>query len=123
MLLSVLRTAARVSESQVMATATETVPQSAIPAGPYPHKEAHASGADGVNHSLLPWVGAQSINLTRHAAALRPFRRDEFGTGAAAPTPGHLETVNALISSLRRGLLNMSKGVTSAVDRAVEEPV
>jgi hypothetical protein len=35
---------------------------------------------------LPPLAEAQRINVTRHAAALRPFRRDEFGTGAAAPT-------------------------------------
>ena len=38
---------------------------------------------------VLPWLRAQSINVTRHAAALRPFRRDEFGTGAATPTEAH----------------------------------
>jgi hypothetical protein len=68
-------------------------------------------------------VSAQAINVTRHAAALRPFRRDEFGTGAAAPTPGHLETVNTLISSLRRGLLKLSKGVAATARQAAEEPV
>lgn len=106
-----------------MATAVEAASQSVIPAGPFPHEGAHASGTAGVNHVLLPWVWAQGLNVTRHAAALRPFRRDEFGTGAAAPTPGHLETVNALISSLRRGLLNMSKGVRTAAQQAAEEPV
>ena len=35
---------------------------------------------------LSRWVTTQSINVTRHAAALRPFRPDEFGTGAAAPS-------------------------------------
>ena len=28
---------------------------------------------------LLSWLRTQSINVTRHAAALRPFRREEFG--------------------------------------------
>jgi hypothetical protein len=37
---------------------------------------------------MLPWLRAQSINVTRHAAALRPFRREEFGTGAAIPSKG-----------------------------------
>jgi hypothetical protein len=105
-----------------MATAVETVRQSAIPAGPFPHEGAPAKGAAGANNVLIPWVSAQSLNVTRHAAALRPFRRDEFGTGAAAPTPGHLETVNALMTSLRRGLLNFSKGVTNAARQAGQEP-
>jgi hypothetical protein len=71
---------------------------------------------------LLPWLRAQSINVTRHAAALRPFRREEFGTGAAAPSEGHLQVVNTLISKLRRGLLKMSKNVTRAIALATEEP-
>jgi hypothetical protein len=52
---------------------------------------------------LRPWLRAQSINVTRHAAALRPFRREEFGTAAAAPSEGHIQAVNALMHGLRRG--------------------
>jgi hypothetical protein len=71
---------------------------------------------------LTPWLRAQSINLTRHAAALRPFRREEFGPGAAAPSEGHIQAVNALLQSLRRGLLKMSGRVTAASRRAQGEP-
>ena len=70
---------------------------------------------------LRPWLRAQSINVTRHAAALRPFRREEFGTGAAAPSEGHIQAVNTLMSTLRRGLLELSKGVTEAVQAAQAE--
>jgi hypothetical protein len=70
---------------------------------------------------LRPWIGTQSINVVRHAAALRPFRPDEFGTGAAAPTPGHLEEVNKLLGSLRRGLLRYSKAVSGAAAGAQED--
>jgi len=70
---------------------------------------------------LRPWLRAQSINVTRHAAALRPFRREEFGTGAAAPSDGHIQAVNTLMSTLRRGLLDLSKGVTEAVQAAQAE--
>jgi hypothetical protein len=63
---------------------------------------------------LLPWLRAQSINVTRHAAALRPFDRSEFGSDAAAPSEGHIQAVNALITSLREGLLKMSGRVTAA---------
>ena len=71
---------------------------------------------------LAPWLRAQSVNVTRHAAALRPFRREEFGAGAAAPTEGHIQAVNALMGSLRRGLLKMSGRVTKAVAAAGAEP-
>lgn len=63
---------------------------------------------------MQPWLRAQSINVTRHAAALRPFKIDEFGTGAEAPTAGHLQAVNKLITGLRSGLLKISGGVSKA---------
>src|SRR5271169_906662 len=71
---------------------------------------------------LDPWLRAQSINVTRHAAALRPFRADEFGTGAEAPTAGHIQAVNKLITGLRHGLLGMSGRVRKASTAAREEP-
>jgi hypothetical protein len=77
----------------------------------------------GAASPVLPaWLRAQSINVTRHAAALRPFRREEFGAGPAAPSEGHIQVVNKLISSLRSGLLKMSKGVSNAVDEASQTP-
>jgi hypothetical protein len=71
---------------------------------------------------LLPWLRAQSINVTRHAAALRPFRVDEFGSGAEAPTAGHIQAVNKLITELRTGLLSMSNKVSKATTTTIEEP-
>src|ERR1700732_2346022 len=71
---------------------------------------------------MRPWLRAQSINVTRHAAALRPFRREEFGTGAAAPSEGHIQAVNGLIGSLRGDLLKVTKQVTEATAGAAQEP-
>jgi hypothetical protein len=71
---------------------------------------------------LRPWVRAQAINVTRHAAALRTFQRGEFGTAAAAPTAGHLDAVNQLIESLRCEMLKLSKHVTTAARAATSEP-
>src|ERR1700727_969494 len=71
---------------------------------------------------LLPWLRAQSINVTRHAAALRPFKREEFGDGAAAASEGHIQVVNQLITKLRHGLLKMSERVHGAINKASEEP-
>jgi hypothetical protein len=71
---------------------------------------------------LFPWLRAQSINVNRHAAALRPFRRKEFGTGDAAPSEGHIQAVNRLVSSLRRGLLRTTKQVTDTVSAAAAQP-
>src|SRR6516165_5941087 len=71
---------------------------------------------------LLPWLRAQAINVTRHAAALRPFRREEFGTGDAAPSEGHIQAVNQLLGSLRRNLLRTTKQVTDAVTVTARQP-
>ena len=71
---------------------------------------------------LRPWLRALTVNVRRHAAALRPFERGEFGTGAASPTEGHLQAANRLLTSLRRGLLQMSSTVGEASGAASEVP-
>ena len=67
---------------------------------------------------MSSWLRAQSINVTRHATALRPFRPEEFGTGAEAPTAGHVEAVNHMIHGLRSGLLHVSAKVRKAAESA-----
>ena len=71
---------------------------------------------------LTRWLRAQAINVTRHAAALRPFRRAEFGTGDGVPSEGHIQAVNRLIGSLRRGLLKMTDQVANAAEAASRNP-
>ena len=66
--------------------------------------------------SLEPWVRAQSINVNRHASALRPFTREEFGRGPEAPTEGHVRSVNELLQTLRADLLRLTKGVTQSTE-------
>jgi hypothetical protein len=53
---------------------------------------------------------------------LRPFRPDEFGTGAEAPTAGHIQAVNKLITGLRRGLLEISDKVRKSAVATSQEP-
>src|SRR6516164_11643461 len=76
----------------------------------------------GTRSVLIPWLRAQAVNVTRHAAALRPFRREEFGTGIAAPSEGHIRAVNRLLGSLRRNLLRTTKQVTDAVTVTARQP-
>jgi len=71
---------------------------------------------------MQPWLRAQSINVTRHAAGLRPFRPDEFGTGAEAPTAGHIQSVNKLVTGLRRGLLEVTAKVRKTAVATSQEP-
>ena len=73
----------------------------------------------GPRRSVLdPWLRGQAINITRHAAALHPFQRDEFGKHAAAPTEGHIEAVNKMITELRASLLRKAAIVSEAVGAA-----
>lgn len=83
---------------------------------------AYEAASVGARPVLLPWLCAQSLNVTRHAAALRTFRREEFGMGAAAPTEGHIQAVNKLMNSLRGGLLRMAGNVGKAVEAAAGQP-
>jgi hypothetical protein len=87
-----------------------------------PPVRGRTQSANGAAPVLLPWLRAQSINVTRHAAALRPFKREEFGPGAAAPSEGHIQVVNDLITGLRRGLLKVSERVHDSIAAAGERP-
>jgi hypothetical protein len=68
------------------------------------------------------WLSIQSINLTRHAKSLRPFTKDEFGTGVAAPGEAHIEAVNRFIDRFRSQLVEMSRWVDAAASAARREP-
>src|SRR5580700_514097 len=103
-----------------MATLPEILPETTMRVKRPPRKRLQA--AAGAAPVLLPWLRAQSINVTRHAAALRPFKREEFGTSAAMPSEGHIQVVNQLITKLRRGLLKMSENVHGSIARASERP-
>jgi hypothetical protein len=103
-----------------MATQIETEANARTQVEAAPRRPSKAAGASTA--VMLPWLRAQSINVTRHAAALRPFRPDEFGTGAEAPTAGHLQAVNKLITGLRRGLLEITGKVRKAAVAASHEP-
>src|SRR5262245_11695772 len=68
------------------------------------------------------WLRTQAINVRRHAEALRPFRRDEFGAGAAAPTDAHVKGANDLVGSLRSQLDRRVALVEKASTLAQREP-
>lgn len=71
---------------------------------------------------LRPWIQGQAINVTRHAQALRPFTRGEFGDGATAPTEAHIHAVNDLMGGLRAELLKLTGRVDDAVEVALTTP-
>jgi hypothetical protein len=71
---------------------------------------------------LRPWLASQALNSTRHAAALRPFTRGEFGRGAESPSEGHLRAANEHLVALRRALLQLNEPVREAARRAQARP-
>jgi hypothetical protein len=84
------------------------------------YKPVSARSADTA--PFAAWLRAQSVNTMRHAAALRPFREDEFGTGPASPSDAHIEAINDLMIGLRRQLLETSGQVSTAAALARQEP-
>jgi hypothetical protein len=68
------------------------------------------------------WLRVQALNVTRHAAALRPFRLDEFGMGEASPSRAHLEAANHMIQGLRSRLLEVSHQMVNRTEIAIENP-
>jgi len=91
----------------------------------------HANGAAMKTPPLAPigpkgrgtnWLRVQAINVTRHQEALRPFRRNEFGTGAPAPTEAHIKSVNDLLAELHGNLSPYVERLRAASARAIAEP-
>ena len=50
------------------------------------------------------FVRRQTANATRYLQGLAPFREDEFGTDAAAPSAAHIRAANRLVDEVRRKL-------------------
>jgi hypothetical protein len=106
-----------------MAASADRIPESAFASESFAGgPAARKTGASGSSQVLRPWLRAQVINVTRHTAALRPFKREEFGNDAAAPSEGHIQAVNTLMNSLRQGLIPLSKRVGLAAKHAISEP-
>jgi hypothetical protein len=96
--------------------------ESDAPAAPAAIEPPAGTGRTAATPQVLrPWLRAQSLNVVRHAAALRPFRREEFGAGPEIPSEGHIQAANALLSSLRRDLFGKTRKVRSAVEAALAE--
>ena len=68
------------------------------------------------------WLEVQSVNSMRHAAALRPFDRKEFGTSEAAPTAGHIEAANDLLGRLRKRLIEHTRRGADLAKAASAQP-
>jgi hypothetical protein len=101
-------------------TATATATVSADPASRSAVTSTRRTSA--TQPVLRPWIRAQTLNLTRHTKALREFTRQEFGTGPEAPTEGHVQAVNQLLSQLRQGLTERARRMNQLAGAALREP-
>lgn len=71
---------------------------------------------------LEMFLRAQSINVTQHAAAIRPFRTDEFGSRPAAPSDAHIRAANELIERLRQPVQALAKTIGSTAGSSLSSP-
>ncbi len=104
-------------------SSTPDIPRAGTAGKPPVGRTSVRSGAERTPSRLIPWLQNQAVNVTRHAEALRPFRREEFGSGAAAPTEAHLQAVNELMGALRTDLLRLTAQVAAAADHAASAPM
>ena len=96
------------------------IPSAAVPAAGPPMSQ--PPQVDGSERLLDNWLAIQGVNLSRHARSLRPFAKDEFGTGPAAPSEAHVEAVNRFIDGLRSRVVEMARWVDAAATMARREP-
>jgi len=71
---------------------------------------------------LDAFIAGQPVNVGRHLAALRDFRSDEFGSGVARPSEGHIVAVNELLAQLRKPLAGAVADLEAAAQRAQTRP-
>ena len=87
-----------------------------------PRPRRRSLGAKRTPKVLKPWLIGQAINVRRHAQALRPFQRKEFGEDAAAPSEAHIQAVNELVGRLGAELLTRTERVAGATKAALRGP-
>ncbi len=102
--------------------ATSTSAPVFAPLSDSPRNSAPKRNTSASQPVLGPWVRAQALNLGRHTQALRNFTREEFGSGPEAPTEGHVQAVNQLLSELRPGLARRARDLVKLATAARRNP-
>jgi hypothetical protein len=97
----------------------ETTPQTAPSTIGATNGETKSVATTSAQEVLSSWLRVQALNLGRHTAALRDFQRAEFGTGAEAPSEGHIQAVNRLLAGLRIGLIKRARQMNRLVRSAI----
>jgi len=100
--------------------ATATRPERAVVAA------TRASARGAVQRSsaadLPKFVRAQTMDVQRNVAAIRPFRADEFGSGPASPSASHIQVASQFMMALRERLLGLVQRLDESATAAVAEP-
>jgi hypothetical protein len=81
-----------------------------------------ASARSVAPDALRRWLRGQAVNAERAWLLIRPFRRGEFGAGAAAPSPVHLAAANRLMERLRRLVVGNIRAQAAASAAAERRP-
>lgn len=116
------RRPAHTPDTDELVILAEPEPAAGPATGTRPAPRGLTSARVGEQRLLDNWLAIQGINLTRHARSLRPFNKDEFGSGPAAPSEVHIEAVNRFLDRLRSQLVEMTRWVEAAALIARREP-
>src|SRR6202521_2056134 len=96
--------------------------QTTSPASVSTNGEVKSLRTSATQPMLSPWLRTQALNLGRHTAALHDFQRAEFGTGAEAPSEGHILAVNQLLARLRPELTKRARWMNRLVRSTLARP-
>ncbi|HEX5165617.1 MAG TPA: hypothetical protein VFV93_09500 [Thermomicrobiales bacterium] len=99
-----------------------TVRPIALSSEPTPARPVLGEPANAPAAALDDFLRAQAVNVSQHAAALRPFRADEFGSGPEAPSSAHIQAANDLIDRMRQSLLALSQLVQRSAQMSAAAP-
>ncbi len=115
--------AATARPAQAATAAPRAQAQASLASAAKPAPQGNKGAATANEQRLLDnWLAIQGINLGRHARSLRPFAKDEFGSGPQAPSEAHIEAVNRFVDQLRVKLTEMARWVDAAAAAARREP-
>ena len=72
--------------------------------------------------ALTRFVQIQPLNTHRHVLSIRPFRRNEFGEGPAAPSEAQIQAANRMVRRLRKRLIGQSNNLQNASRATNDQP-
>ena len=71
---------------------------------------------------LRRFIRGQTLDIQQATKALRPFRRDEFGSAEASPSPAHIQKTNSFLAALQQSLVKFVKGIEPSAETSTRLP-